>query len=75
LLGITARTIYRKLEQRRGAAGAGAGDAPEQAPNAPPHAGSPQSDPHLDGSFAAWLANPDADPNDGPRRLDSGAHA
>ncbi len=76
LLGITARTIYRKLEQRRGEAGAGAVEAPEEAaPSAVPQPATPQSDPHLDGSFAAWLANPDADPNDGPRRLDSGAHA
>src|SRR5262249_45287750 len=54
LLGITARTIYRKLEQDRAIAPAGSADAA-----AAPAAVNEAHDPHLDNSFAEWLEQPD----------------
>jgi len=67
LLGITARTIYRKLEQDRAATPAETTVSPASA--------SDERDPHLDNSFAEWLEQPDDQKKTEAPRLDSDAAA
>ena len=81
LLGITARTIYRKLESQRSGLDVDTGASPPAGSAEPvsPAAATPESaapaatDPHLDGLFAQWLAQSDPENEVSPPRLDTSA--